>query len=151
MKILSWQSLKVRYALLFSLFIAAILIINAVLLVVLKYQEFENDIERSALSFANLAVKPISDGYDTYYYSGYFKFRELMNNLMSSEPDLSKILLLDVNGRILFDSDDLSKSHFIPRTDAQLPILADPYLLNGIRKLEISRRYVKTSSGERML
>lgn len=151
MKNLHWESLKFRYAVLFSFFIAIILIFNAGLLIYFKYKEFQNDIEQRAFSFGNLAVKPISDGYDTYYYSGYFKFRELMNNLMGSEPDLTKILLLDVNGRILFDSDDLKKSHFIPRTDMQLPVITDPYYLDSIRKLDISQRYITDDQEERTL
>lgn len=151
MKNLHWESLKFRYAVLFSFFIAIILIFNAGLLIYFKYKEFQNDIEQRAFSFGNLAVKPISDGYDTYYYSGYFKFRELMNNLMDSEQDLTKILLLDVNGRILFDSDDLKKSHFIPRTDMQLPVITDAYYLDSIRKLDISQRYITDGQGERTL
>lgn len=151
MKNLHWESLKFRYAVLFSFFIALILAFNAGLLIYFKYQEFQNDIEQRAFSFGNLAVKPISDGYDTYYYSGYFKFRELMNNLMASEPDLTMIQLLDVNGRILFDSEDLKKSHFIPRTDMQLPVNSDPYYLDAIRKLDISQRYIADEHGEKTL
>ncbi len=137
-----WQSLKVRYALIFSFFIAAILLFNAILLIYFKYKEFQNDIEHRAFSFARLAVKPICDGYDTYFYSGYFKFRELISSLLSSEPDVSKIRIVDVNGRILFDSDNLKKSHFIPRTDEQLPLITDAYYLDAVRRLEISQRYI---------
>jgi len=136
-----WQSLKVRYALIFSFFIAVILLVNAFLLIYFKYKEFQNDIEHRAFSFARLAVKPICDGYDTYFYSGYFKFRELISNLLSSEPDITKIRIVDVNGRILFDSDNLKKSHFIPRTDEQLPLITDAYYLDSVRRLEISQRY----------
>lgn len=143
MSTVRWQSLKVRYALIFSFFIAVILLFNAVLLIYFKYKEFQNDIEQRAFTFARLAVKPICDGYDTYYYSGYFKFRELMNNLMSSEPDITRVLLLDVNGRILFDSDDLKKSHFIPQAEAAPPTVSDPYYLDAIRKLEPSQRYTE--------
>lgn len=151
MRNVHWESLKFRYAVLFSLFMAGILIANAGILIYFKYSEFQNDIEQRAFSFGNLAVKPICDGYDTYYYSGYFKFRELMNNLMASEPDLTKILLLDVNGRILFDSDDLKKSHFIPRTDMQLPTLTDPYYLDAIRKLDMSHQNIEDSAGDNTL
>src|SRR5262249_50168938 len=146
-----WQSLKVRYALRFSVFIAAILLLNAGLLVVLKIKGFRNDIEQRAFTFARLAVKPICDGYDPYYYSGYFKFRELMNNLMLYEPDITKMLLLDVNGKILFDSDDLKKSHFIPQADEQPPVITDAYYLDAIRKLEISQRFTKDKDGHKSL
>lgn len=142
-----WQSLKVRYAIISSLFIAVVLLINALLLIYFKYREFQNDIEQRAKSFSRLAVKPVCDGYDTYYYSGYFKFRELMQDLMKNDPDLTNIRLLDVNGRVLFDSSNLSALHFIPQADVDVPILTDPYYLDAIRKLESSQRYVDTKKG----
>src|SRR5215470_4218715 len=102
-----WQSLKIRYAVIFTFFIAIILLFNAVLLIYFKYREFETDVEHRAYSFAQLAVKPICEGYETYFYSGYFKFRELLSNLLSSEPEIRDIQIVDVNGNILFDSKDL--------------------------------------------
>jgi signal transduction histidine kinase/DNA-binding response OmpR family regulator len=146
-----WQSLKVRYALIFTFFIAVILLFNAFLLIYLKYREFENDIEHRAVSFARLAVKPICDGYDTYFYSGYFKFRELIGNLISSEPDVMRMVLVDVNGKILFDSEDLKKSHFIPSTDVPAQTLRDPYYLDAIRKLELTERYIKDANKRKSL
>ena len=146
-----WQSLKVRYAIISSLFIAVVLLVNALLLIYFKYREFQNDIEQRAFSFAFLAVKPICDGYDTYYYSGYFKFRELMSSLMSYERDLTNITLLDVNGRVLFNSESLTRSHFIPQADAELPLVSDAYYLDAIRKLEISHRYVDLGDRGRVL
>jgi signal transduction histidine kinase/DNA-binding response OmpR family regulator len=146
-----WQSLKVRYAFIFSFFIAVILIVNATLLIYFKYNEYQKDIEHTAVSFARLAVKPICDGYDTYFYSGYFKFRELMSNLIFSEPDVTKIQIVDVNGKILFDSDDLQKSHFIPRTDVMLPVITDAYYLDAIRKLDLSQRPILGPDGQKNL
>lgn len=146
-----WQSLKVRYALIFSFFIAVILLLNAILLIWFKYKEFQNDIEKRAFQFARLAVKPACDGYDTYYYSGYFKFCELMKGYMSYEPDLMKILLVDVNGKILFDSDDLKKPHFIPLANAPLPTISDTWYLDAIRKLDISQKYVVDQNGRKNL
>lgn len=146
-----WQSLKVRYAIISSLFIAVVLLVNALLLIYFKYREFQNDIEQRAFSFAYLAVKPICDGYDTYYYSGYFKFRELMNNLMLYERDLTNITLLDVNGRVLFNSESLTRAHFIPQADTELPMVSDPYYLDAIRKLEISYRYIDLGDRGRVL
>lgn len=146
-----WQSLKIRYALIFTFFIAVIFLFNAILLIYFKYLEFQNSVDHRAFSFAKLAVKPICDGYDTYFYSGYFKFRELLSNMISSEPDLEEIQIVDVNGRILFDSYDLQKSHFIPRMDIPAPLIQDPYHLDAVRKLEISQRHITNEQGDRIL
>jgi len=146
-----WQSLKIRYAVIFTFFIAAILLVNAILLIYFKYREFQNDVEHRAYSFAKLAVKPICDGYETYFYSGYFKFRELLSNLLSSEPEATDIVIVDVNGNVLFDSANLQKSHFIPRPDVPHALITDAYHLDAIRKLELSQRRIQDSHGDRTL
>jgi len=146
-----WQSLRVQYAIIASFFIAVILLANAALLLWLKYSELKNNIDERAFAFSNLAVKPVSDGYEAYYYSGYFKFRELMHSLMLYEPNLIKILLLDVNGKILFDSDNLSKTHFIPGQNVKFQQLTDQYSLDAIRKLEMSHRHVTGEKQDKIL
>jgi signal transduction histidine kinase/DNA-binding response OmpR family regulator len=143
-----WQSLKIRYAVIFTFFIAVILLFNAILLIYFKYREFETDVEHRAYSFAQLAVKPICDGYETYFYSGYFKFRELLNNLLSSEPEIKDIRIVDVNGNVLFNSSDLAKSHFIPRPDLPHPLITDAFHLDAIRRLEITQRRIAGSHGD---
>ena len=146
-----WQSLKVRYAVIFTFFIAVILLFNALLLIYFKYREFQNDVDRRAYSFAKLAVKPICDGYETYYYSGYFKFHELITNLLSSQPELAALQIVDVNGRVLFDSKDLERTHFIPHPDERRQTITNEYHLDAIRKLELTQRHVADSEGERVL
>jgi signal transduction histidine kinase/DNA-binding response OmpR family regulator len=146
-----WQSLKIRYAAIFTFFIAVILLFNALLLIYFKYKEFQNDVERRAFSFAHLAVKPICDGYETYFYSGYFKFRELLTDLISSEPEITEVQIVDVNGNILFDSDDLKKSHFIPHPEKPRNVITDAYYLDAIRKLELTQRRIQDKDGERTL
>src|SRR5918996_4255420 len=148
---INWQSLKIRYAAIFTLFIAVVLLFNALLLIYFKYREFQNDVEHRAYSFAKLAVKPICDGYETYFYSGYFKFRELLSSLLSSEAEILEVQIVDVNGNILFDSDDLQKSHFIPRPDLPRTVITDGYYLDAIRKLELTQRHINDEHGDRVL
>jgi signal transduction histidine kinase len=146
-----WQSLRVRYAIFASFFIAIILLANAVLLLWMKYTEFKKDIDERAFAFSHLAVKPVIDGYEDYYFSGYFKFRELMHNLMLYEPDLIRIFLLNVNGKILFDSDNLSKSNFIPGKNLEFPQVTDSFYLDAIRKIQMSDRQIKGTKRDKVL
>ncbi|MCI0614708.1 cell wall metabolism sensor histidine kinase WalK [bacterium] len=146
-----WQSLRVRYAIFASFFIAIILIVNAVLLLWMKYSEFKKDIDERAFAFSNLAAKPVTDGYENYYFSGYFKFRELMHNLMEYEPDLIRIFLINVDGKILFDSDNLSKSHFIPGKNLEFPQVTDSFYLDAIRKIKMIDRHIKGPHNDKVL
>lgn len=145
------QSLKMRNAILFSSLIAIILLLNAVLHIYIKYRQFENDIEQRAMTFAKLAVKPVCDGYATYYHADYTKFRELMGSLMTSEPDLTRIRLLNVDGVILFDSNDLLDSNFVPKPEEVLRSTKDPYFIMAVKKLEISQRNIEDADGNENL
>jgi len=133
------------------LLIVMVFLWNAALLVYFRYREFRNDVEQRASLFATLAVKPICDGYQAYYHSGYFKFRELMNNVMAAEPDITRFILVDTHGNIEFDSDRLKNSHFIPPAQQQTTALTDPFYLDAVRRLDISRRTVTDNRGQRML
>ena len=140
-----------RNAILFSSLLAFILLLNAALHIYLKYRQFENDIEQRAVTFAKLAVKPVCDGYGSYFQTEYPRFRELINNFMASEPNLTRIRLLDTGGAILFDSNDLVDTNFVPRSDVTLPIANDPFHLSAIQELEANRRNVMDSLGNENL
>lgn len=100
---------------------------------------------------ANLTASRICEHYDAYYFSGYFKFREFMNNLMSYDPDLVRLLIVDTKGKILFNSDDLKKSHFIPQPDTPTHSLTDAFELASVVKLETSLRLITIGDGDRGL
>src|SRR5437868_4830774 len=98
------NSLKTRTALAISSVIVVILVANAVYLILTKQRELRRDIEARALTFAQLSRAPICAGYDTYYASGFFKFRELMREYLGLDQDVERVLIIGVSGELLFDS-----------------------------------------------
>jgi signal transduction histidine kinase len=145
------QSLKIRNAILFSSMIAIILLLNAFIHIYSKYRQFENDIEQRAVIFAKLAVKPICDGYKEHYLSEYSKFRETMSTLMSLEPDLTKIQLLDVKGTVLFDSTDLLDTTYVPKPNSTFPVTKNSYFLQTVGSPQISQRNIDDAKGNKTL
>lgn len=144
-------SLKIRNAILFSALIAVILLLNAVLVIYLKYRQFENDVEQRAVTFANLAVKPICDGFKAYHDSDYFKFRELLNALMTSQPDLTRVRILNLEGSILFDSNDLLDASHAPQPNTVYLVTQDPHFLNAIQRLDMTQRKIEDAQGDENL
>ena len=62
------------------------------LLIYFKYREFQTDVEHRAYSFAKLAVKPICDGYETYFYSGYYEFPGIADIISCFiEPEITEM------------------------------------------------------------
>ncbi|MFI5184872.1 MAG: hypothetical protein ACHQNV_10765, partial [Vicinamibacteria bacterium] len=101
------RNLKTRTAVSIASVIVAILVANALYLILTKKGELRKDIENRALLFASLASKPLCVGYDLYYLSGFYKFRELLSYYLNLEPDVERVVIINVSGKILFDSNDL--------------------------------------------
>jgi signal transduction histidine kinase len=77
---------------------------TGLLLVVNARQRFETRLEEDARLFASLATRPICESYEIYFESGFYKFRQFVSELLEQGPDVSAIMVLDVEGRVLFDS-----------------------------------------------
>lgn len=104
----------------------------ASLLLHLRTREVEETIERDAKTFATLTVGPICEAYDNYYKSGYVKFRELIISLLSLNKKLDNISIYSVEGKELFNSDELKRR----KTTT----------LNGVQKESNIERIKKISS-----
>jgi len=129
------NSLKTRTALAIASMIVAILVVNAFYLILTKRTELRRDIENRARLFAQLTRTPVCVGYDLYYASGFYKFRELMRDHLRLNPDVERILIVNVNGKILFDSNELDEAN--PRGEGEVERhITDPDRLEYIKKLE---------------
>ncbi|HEY2941314.1 MAG TPA: response regulator [Vicinamibacteria bacterium] len=102
------KSLKTRTALAIASVVVATLVINAVYLILKKRSELRHDIEREALTFAELTKKPLSIGWEENQGS-IEKFREPVRDTLRLNIDVERILIADTNGRLLFDSADLDE------------------------------------------
>jgi len=63
-----------------------------------------------AKTFSQLSIEPIIETYELYFDSGYFKFRELMLEILDLNPDISRIQIVDTEGNILVDTESLKKA-----------------------------------------
>jgi signal transduction histidine kinase len=70
----------------------------------------------TAESFSSLSVVYVIDNYDLYYDSGFYKFTEVIDSLMKLNKNLVEIQIVDVNGKILFDSPEIQDGKYDERT-----------------------------------
>jgi len=97
------NSLKTRTAVAIASVIVAILVANGVYLILTKRAELRKQTEEQAQKFALLTRDRIGSGYDTYGVQD-FKFRDLMREILHLNSDVDRIQIIDVDGRIRFDS-----------------------------------------------
>src|SRR5260221_660301 len=102
------RSLKTRTALALSSVIVAILVFNGVYMILTKRQELRQGIDADAATFARLTRAPIASAFLSFYTSDFYRFRELIRDLMVMDRDVTKVLIVDGRGQVLFDSSELA-------------------------------------------
>jgi signal transduction histidine kinase/DNA-binding response OmpR family regulator len=132
------NSLKTRTAFALSSVIAAVLTLNALYLILAKRAELRSEIERRAELFASLTAKPICVGYETYYASGFYKFQELIGYYLALNDDLVRLRIVDVKGKILFDSAELQQAVGGREGGAPESWIEGAEMLEAIKRLELT-------------
>ena len=133
------RSLRVRFVFAISALVGMVLISLVAVLALTGRRELRREIERRAESHAALAVRPVCEAFETYYASGYTKFRELVTDVSELNPDLVGIDLYDTSGTLLFSSEEFEDNTLGPkageRGEGQRAV--EPRLLGAVKGLEI--------------
>ena len=132
--VLRLHSLKTRTALALSSVIVAILVFNGVYMILTKQEELRKGIEQDAVSFSRLTRVPIASAFLSFYQYDFAKFREIVQGLLAMNRDVTKLLIVNERGQVLFDSAELQQ---VGRT---LPPPAPPLLQEPERRAAASRR-----------
>lgn len=98
--------LEGKFRLVIALFL--VLIFGSITFVLVRgyHKNISRQISDQAKSFADLSGKPIIDSYDLYFNSGNLKFKEILDNLLSTNQNVENIQIINMEGNILFDSKD---------------------------------------------
>jgi signal transduction histidine kinase/DNA-binding response OmpR family regulator len=146
------RSLKTRTALALSSVIVAILVFNAVYLTFTKWAELRKGIEQDALTFTRLTRTPIGAAYLGLYRGDFYRFRDLMRDLMAMNPDVVKVQILDPTGKVLFDSDEIRDvSRPAPPSATRKPGAAGVERLAALRRSEDTVLHGRNADGEETL
>jgi signal transduction histidine kinase len=129
------RSLRARLAGVLAALVALVLLANAAWFVLSARRRLRERLETSASLFASLATGPLCSAYEAYFESGYFKFRQVVRDLLASAPDVTRVQIVDVEGRILFDSGHLDDGAHAAGPLGRL----DPVQLEAARRLEPTR------------
>jgi signal transduction histidine kinase len=101
------RSLRLRFVLAIATLVAVVLVANSVVLALANRPHLREELENRAQAFARLSTAQVCNAYETYYASGYSKFREIVQDKMQLDPDLARLAIYDTGGRELFDSREL--------------------------------------------
>ncbi len=128
-------SLRSKFIAAIAALVAIVLLANAIVLALLVRQMLRGQVEDRARAYASLAAGPVSEAYETYYRSGYSKFRELLLELLELEPDVELVTVYDTTGRNLFESFELQGSPLGGDIEAS-ERTSDERMLQAVRGLD---------------
>jgi len=126
------HSVRARASVAVAALVVVLVTTTSLLLVLSAAQRFETRLEEDARLFASLATRPVCESFEVYHDSGFYKFRQFVVDLLEQAPDVVAIEILDVEGRVLFDSRGLAR--ISPAGEPPDPV--DPRRLKAVRGLQ---------------
>ncbi|MEX0622106.1 MAG: HAMP domain-containing sensor histidine kinase [Candidatus Woykebacteria bacterium] len=120
--------MRVKFSLAAVLIFLVIFSITSFVLIRQNIDSQKNSLLARANTFAGLATKPIGDDYTLYFESGYYKFRESLQDIFALNEDITRAQIISVDGEVFFDTFylDLAESPSPKKID-------EPRLLIAVR------------------
>ena len=142
-----WSGLGVRMAVAMAATVAGVLLVHGVLLAFLAERYLRQEIEGKARDYALLTVRELCEGYNTYNGSSVFQLRQLVRRVLSRNPDLTNVRIVDGSGAVLFDSASLEAEGDAPPDAGAGAGPVDPWLATAASQVAPSDRRVETAGG----
>jgi hypothetical protein len=106
--------LKIILPLIFILLV--VFLASSLVIIERESKAAKDSLINNADSFSSLSIAYVIENYELYYESGFYKFAEVIDNLMSLNKNIEEIQIVDVNGKILFDSAEIQDGKYDERT-----------------------------------
>jgi signal transduction histidine kinase len=140
------RRLRSRLVLVFVVTFVVMQIANAAYLLLASRRASRERLESEVRQFALIATPGVAQSFDSYFDSGYFKFRQLVIDLLARSEDVTALLVCDVEGRVRFDSRHLEAPADAP---GELPAL-DAERLQAVRRVQPSELRSRASGAPRL-
>ena len=105
------KMLSLRIKIILPVFFILILVFSASSLVIInrEYNAAKDSLIDSAESYSRLSIVTLINNYHLYYESGFYQFIQIVDDLMNLNENIDRIQLVDINGKILFDTNEILK------------------------------------------
>jgi len=107
-----FHSVKLKMIFPLIVILLAVFLTSSLVMIERESKAAKDSIINNANSFSSLSVRDVIDNYNLYYESGFYKLTEVIDDLMKLNNDLVKIQIVDVNGKIFFDSTEIQDGKY---------------------------------------
>ena len=131
-------SLKIKIVLPVLLILIVVFLASSFIMIDREYKNEKNTLIDNSESYSTLSVGSYINYFNDYQKGiGFLKFSQIIDNLMKLNNDITRIQIVDVNGKIFFDSNEIKEGQY------NEDIYGERYLLDNE---SISRAGASTSS-----
>ena len=107
------HSLQIKIILPLLFILILVFFTSSILIIDREYNAAKNTLIDNSESYASLSVNDYIKIYNNYKIGfGFYYLRENIDNLMKLNSEIKKIQILDVNGKILFDSVEIDEGEY---------------------------------------
>ena len=107
------KSLKIKIVLPVLLILIMVFFTSSFIIIDREYNDAKNALIDNSESYASLSVSTVIKNYEDYEAGiGFLKFSEMIYDLMKLNNDISRIQIVDVNGKIFFDSNEIEEGQY---------------------------------------
>ena len=106
-------SLKIKIVLPVLLILIVVFFTSSFIIIDREYNDAKNTLIDNTESYSSLSVGSYIKYYNDYQTGiGFLKFSEIIDNLMDLNNDITRIQIIDVNGKIFFDSNEITEGQY---------------------------------------
>jgi len=105
-------SIKIKLILPLLIILVIVFSVSSMVIIQREYNSAKETMVKGSESYASLSILYIIRNFELYYESGFYKFIEIIDESMSLNNNIEKIQIVDVNGKILFDSDEIYQGKY---------------------------------------
>jgi signal transduction histidine kinase len=103
----NFLSIKIKIILPILFILVIVFSASSIIIIQREYNSARDTLIKGSESYASLSVSYIIGNFELYYESGFYKFIEIIDETLELNNDIEKIQIVNVNGKILFDSDEI--------------------------------------------
>jgi signal transduction histidine kinase len=114
-----FHSLKLKIFLPLLVILLVVFLTSSLVIIDRESKSAKDSLINTATSFSSLSTTSIIGNFVFYNESGFYKFTEVIDNLMKLNDNLVTIQIVNVNGKILFDSVEIQTGKYDERTQGE--------------------------------
>jgi len=112
-----FHSLKLKIFFPLLVILLVVFLTSSLVIIDRESKAAKESLINTAASFSSLSATSVIENYEFYNESGFYKFTEVIDNVMQLNDNLLTIQIINVNGKILFDSVEIQTGKYDETTN----------------------------------